>query len=44
MEGKECKIVCDGKEVGTITCTGNGFKIEFTEEMKKIHEECCHKE
>ena len=44
MEGKECKIVCDGKEVGTINCTGNGFKVEFTEKWKKMHEECCKKE
>ena len=44
MEGKECKIICDDKEVGTISCTGNGFKVEFAEDWKKMHEGCCKKE
>ncbi len=45
MECKDCKIVCDGKEVAVIKCTEKGFSIECTEECKKMYGEfmkgCC---
>lgn len=31
-----CKIVCNGKEVATISCTENGINIKSTEEGKKF--------
>lgn len=34
----ECKIVCDGKELGTIECVENGVNIKCTDEGKKL---CC---
>ena len=43
-EGKECKIVCDGKEMATITCNDDGFTIKCTEEGKNMCKEkmgCC---
>lgn len=33
MECKECKIVCDGKEIATINCSEDGFNIKCTEEI-----------
>ena len=45
MECKECKIVCDGKEVATINCSEEGFSLKCTEEGKKLRKEfkcgCC---
>jgi hypothetical protein len=35
-ECKECKIVCDGKEVAVINCSEDGFTIKCTEEGKKL--------
>jgi hypothetical protein len=36
MKGKECKVVCDGKEVATLTCSEDGFSLKCTEEGKKM--------
>ncbi len=36
MECKDCKIVCGGKEVATITCGEDGFSIKCTEEGNKM--------
>jgi hypothetical protein len=45
MKCKDCKIVCDGKEVAILKCGKNGFSIECTEEGKKMCGEfmkgCC---
>ena len=44
MENKECKVVCDGKEVATIKCSEDGINIKPTEEGKsmcKEFKECC---
>lgn len=45
MKCKECKIVCDGKEIATIKCSENGFSVECTEEGKNMYkgitEGCC---
>jgi len=43
MECKECKVVCDGKEVATITCNENGFSVQCTEEGKRLCKSmgCC---
>lgn len=45
MKGKECKIVCDGKEIATIKFSEKGFSVECTEDGKKmckeLHAECC---
>jgi len=44
MQNKECKITCDGKEVGTFSCTENGFNMKLTEEGKEMckeHKGCC---
>lgn len=39
MEGKECKIVCDGKEIGTITFTKDGFNVKCNHDaLKECHE------
>ncbi len=46
---KDCKIVCDGKEIATITCSGDGFTVKCTDECKEMfhkhhkegHEGCC---
>jgi hypothetical protein len=43
MECKDCKIVCEGKEVATISCTGDGFNIKHTEEGKKFCKEMFKK-
>ncbi|MFC2154395.1 hypothetical protein ACFLRC_02805 [Candidatus Altiarchaeota archaeon] len=43
---KECKIVCDDKEIGTIICSKEGINIKFNEDTKDCckehHKECCH--
>jgi hypothetical protein len=45
MDCKDCKIVCDGKEVATIKCSEKGFSIECTDEGKQMCREmskgCC---
>jgi len=44
MKCKDCKIVCDGKEIATIKCEKEGFSIKCTDEGKKICKEfngCC---
>lgn len=45
MKCKECKIICEGKEVAIIDCTKDGFNIKCTQEGKKMCEEfgkeCC---
>jgi len=44
MKCKECKVVCDGKEVATINCSRDGFSIKCTEEGKSMCKElkgCC---
>jgi len=45
MMCKECKIVCEGKEIANFNCDENGFSIKFTEEgkehYKKFHKGCC---
>ncbi len=44
MKNKECKITCEGKEVGTISCTKDGINIQCTEYGKTLFKEfkgCC---
>ena len=45
MECKECKIVCDGKEVATFGCDEDEFHVKCTEEGKRLFKElkkgCC---
>jgi hypothetical protein len=45
MKCKDCKIVCDGKEIATIACGDGAFSIKCTEEGKKMfkemHKGCC---
>lgn len=41
MKTKECKIVCDGKEVGVIEKNKDGITIRCTEEGKKLCKEHC---
>jgi hypothetical protein len=36
---KECKIVCEGKEVATINHTSDGFSVKCTSEGKEL---CKH--
>ncbi len=42
---KECKIVCDDKEIATFDCDENGFSVKFTEQGKSMCKEfksrCC---
>jgi len=41
---KDCKLVCDGKEVATITCGEDGFSIKHTKEGKELLKNfkgCC---
>ncbi len=44
MKCKECKIVCNGKEIATIDCTKEGINIKCTEEGKKICSEFLGKD
>jgi len=41
---KECKIVCEGKEIGTLECTENGFNVSFSKEGKEMcnKDKCCN--
>ncbi|MFC2162052.1 hypothetical protein ACFLRF_00090 [Candidatus Altiarchaeota archaeon] len=49
MCGKDCKIVCGGKEMATISCSEDGIKIQATDDGKKFFskmsagccEDCC---
>ena len=43
MKCKECKVVCDGKEVATIKFTEEGLLIQHTELGKKYMKECMTK-
>lgn len=43
MNCKECKIVCEGKEVATISCTKEGINIKCTEDVKQLFKGCCFK-
>ena len=43
MTCKDCKIVCDGKEVATITCSEDGLNIKCTEDGKALCGEFCGK-
>jgi hypothetical protein len=41
---KECKIVCDGKDVAIIKCDEDGLHIKHTKEGKEMckgFHECC---
>jgi hypothetical protein len=41
---KDCKIVCDGKEVASVSCTEDGLNIKYTKEGKKMcgmFKGCC---
>jgi hypothetical protein len=40
-ENKECKIVCDGKDVAKISCSENGFSVKRTAEGKKMQRDDC---
>lgn len=40
MKNKDCKIVCNGKEIATILCSEDGFNIRTTAEGKKLFSEC----
>jgi hypothetical protein len=37
---KDCKIVCDGKEVATISCGEDGFSIKHTKDGKELFKDC----
>jgi len=41
MKCKDCKVVCDGKEVATLTCSDEGFSVKCTEEGKKLCKGGC---
>jgi len=45
MKCKDCKVVCEGKEVATFSCSEDGFVIKCTEEGKKMCKQmkdgCC---
>lgn len=45
MNCKNCKVVCDGKEVAILSCSEDGFTLKCTEEgrkmCKKMHDGCC---
>ncbi len=38
---KECKIICEGKEVGIVKCNDDGFSVKCTEEGKEMCKEHC---
>jgi hypothetical protein len=41
---KDCKIVCDGKEIATIKCGEDGYSIKCTKECKEMFKgmkDCC---
>ncbi|MFH1787800.1 MAG: hypothetical protein ABH834_00265 [Candidatus Altiarchaeota archaeon] len=41
MKCKDCKIVCDGKEIAAISCTEDGITIKCTDEGKKLCKDFC---
>lgn len=43
MKCKECKVVCEGKEVAIITFSEDGFSLKHTEEGKELCKKsgCC---
>ena len=45
MDCRECKIVCNGKEVAAINCSDGEISIKCTEEGKRMCSElakgCC---
>jgi len=44
MACKDCKIVCDGKEVAVVTCSKDGVTIRCTEAGKEFCKQfagCC---
>jgi hypothetical protein len=41
MEDKDCKVVCNGKEVAVIKCDENGFSIKCTDEGKELCKGMC---
>jgi len=41
MKCKDCKIVCEGKEIAVINCEKEGINVRFTEEGKKLCGEFC---
>ena len=45
MKCKECKIVCDGKEMAKIDCTKEGIVIKCSDDCKNLGKEffggCC---
>jgi hypothetical protein len=41
MKNKDCKIVCDGKEIATINCAEGEFSLKYTAEGKKLCKELC---
>lgn len=34
MECKECKVVCDGKELATVDCSKDGIRIRWSDGCK----------
>ena len=41
MKNQNCKIVCNGKEIATFSCTTDGINIKCTKEGKKMCKELC---
>ena len=44
MKCKDCKIVCEGKEIATISCSEDGIVIKHTKEGKELLKDlkgCC---
>ena len=45
MKCKECRVVCDGKEMATIDCREDGLQIKWSEDCrnlcKGVFKGCC---
>jgi len=45
MTCKECKVVCDGKEMATIDCREDGLQIKWSQDCgtlcKGLFKGCC---
>lgn len=41
MDCKNCKIVCDGKEIAAIGRTKDGLEIKATKEGREMLKSCC---
>ncbi len=44
MKCKDCKVVCEGKEIASISCGEGGMTIKCTKEGKELCKEfkgCC---